>query len=219
MVPFSCLRQCIFFAGLRFYPVLKVPAAALGSSWKVLLAASFSMAATSLVKPHALFLTLGLWLFFLFSSKWRTLQFGNRLLASLLFLGTTIAVKLLGGFVLAGPKGATLFGGYGSVGGLFQLFLSLAGLSSEENASISSSTDINVDPSDVRFFELTLQQFGLHFLAMGFLLAPAWYVFFATKFSVKSSVAELAFFSMGTIMIVVSAFSAYVTTTGDDHTD
>ena len=31
--------------------------------------------------------------------------------------------------------------------------------------------------------------------------------------------AELALFSLGTMMIVISAFGAYVTTTGDDHTD
>ena len=209
----------IFFAGLSFYLVLKVPAAPFKSSWRWLLAAGLSMALTSLVKPHALFLTVGFALFFLFASKWRKEKIADRLLAAATFLATTIAVKLLGGLLLAGPNGVTLFGGYGSVESLIARFLSLIGLSgSEPNTSGSEGESIEAQPA-TSFLELTVQQFGLHFLAMGFLLAPAWYVFFSTKFSVKSSMAELALFSLGTMMIVISAFGAYVTTTGDDHTD
>jgi hypothetical protein len=209
----------IFFAGLSFYLVLKVPAAPFKSSWKWALAAGFSMALTSLVKPHALFLTVGFALFFLFASKWRTEKFTDRLLAASTFLAMTIAVKLLGGLILAGPNGVTLFGGYGSIESLFARFFSLIGLSGVETPTVGSSGEsIGAQPA-ASFLELTVQQFGLHFLAMGFLLAPAWYVFFSTKFSVKSSMAELALFSLGTMMIVISAFGAYVTTTGDDHTD
>ena len=209
----------IFFAGLSFYLVLKVPAAPIKSSWKWLLAAGLSMALTSLVKPHALFLTLGFALFFLFASKWRTERFTDRLLAAAAFLGTTIAVKLLGGLILAGPNGMTLFGGYGSVESLFARFFSLIGLSEGDTPTVGSEGESFAPQPTASFLELTVQQFGLHFLAMGFLLAPAWYVFFSTKFSVKSSMAELALFSLGTMMIVISAFGAYVTTTGDDHTD
>ena len=208
----------IFFAGLSFYIVLKVPAAPIKSSWKWVLAAGFLMALTSLVKPHALFLTVGFALFFLFASKWRTEKIADRLFAASTFLATTIAFKLLGGFILAGPNGVTLFGGYGSLESLFQRFFSLIGLSGSE-ASTEGSEGNSIAQPTASFLELTVQQFGLHFLAMGFLLAPAWYVFFSTKFSVKSSMAELALFSLGTMMVVISAFGAYVTTTGDDHTD
>ena len=209
----------IFFAGLSFYLVLEVPAAPIKSSWKWLLAAGVAMALTSLVKPHALFLTVGFALFFLFASKWITERFAHRLLAAGTFLGTTIAVKLLGGFILAGPNGVTLLGGYGSIELLFARFLSLIGLSGSETSTGESSGESIASRPTASFLELTTQQFGLHFLAMGFLLAPAWYVFFSTKFSVKSSMAELALFSLGTMMLVISAFGAYVTTTGDDHTD
>ena len=209
----------IFFAGLSFYLVLKVPASPIKSSWKWLLAAGVSMALTSLVKPHALFLTFGFALFFLFASKWRTEKFTDRILAAGTFLVTTITLKLLGGFILAGPNGVTLFGGYGSVESLFQRFFSLIGLSGREASTGGSGGESIGDQPNASFLELTFQQFGLHFLAMGFLLAPAWYVFFSTKFSVKSSMAELALFSLGTMMIAISAFGAFVTTTGDDHTD
>ena len=209
----------IFFAGLSFYLVLRVPAAPFKSSWKWLLAAGVSMALTSLVKPHALFLTVGFALFFLFASKWRTERFSDRLLAASAILGTTIVVKLLGGLILAGPNGITLFGGYGSVESLFARFYSLIGLSGGESSSRGSEGESIANQPAASFLELSVQQFGLHFLAMGFLLAPAWYVFFSSKFSVKSSIAELALFSLGTMMIVISAFGAYVTTTGDDHTD
>ena len=209
----------IFFAGLSFYLVLKVPSAPFKSSWKWLLAAGVSMALTSLVKPHALFLTLGFAIFFLFASKWRTKKFTDRLIAAATFLGTTIAAKLLGGLILAGSNGVTLFGGYGSVESLFARFFSLIGLSGDDTPTSGSDGESISTQSTASFLELTVQQFGLHFLAMGFLLAPAWYVFFATKFSVNSSMAELALFSLGTMMIVISVFGAYVTTTGDDHTD
>ena len=209
----------IFFAGLSFYLVLRVPAAPLKSSWKWLFAAGLSMALTSLVKPHALFLTVGFALFFLFASKWRTERFADRLLAAVAFLGTTIVVKLIGGLILAGPNGLTLFGGYGSIESLFARFFSLIGLAGGETKTVGSEGESIAAQPTASFLELTFQQFGLHFLAMGFLLAPAWYVFFSTKFSVKSSMTELALFSLGTMMIVISAFGAYVTTTGDDHTD
>ena len=55
----------IFFAGLSFYLVLKVPAAPIKSLWKWVLAADFSMTLTSLVNPDAFFLTVGFALFFL----------------------------------------------------------------------------------------------------------------------------------------------------------
>ena len=209
----------IFFAGLSFYLVLKVPASPLKTSWKWLLAAGVSMALTSLVKPHALFLAVGFALFFLFASKWRTEKIADRLFAAATFFATTIAVKLLSGFILAGPNGVTLFGGYGSVESLFARFLSLIGQSGREPSTGGSEGESIAAQPTASFLELTVQQFGLHFLAIGFLLAPAWYVFFSTKFSVKSSMAELALFSLGTMMIVISAFGAYVTTTGDDHTD
>ena len=209
----------IFFAGLSFYLVLKVPAEPLRSSWRCLLAAGVSMALTSLVKPHALFLTIGFALFFLFASKWRTKNFTDRFLNAGIFLTATIAIKLLGGLLLAGPNGATLFGGYGSVESLLDRFLSLIGISGGDASSGGSERGSIGDQPTASFLELTVQQFGLHFLAIGFLLAPAWYVFFSTKFSVKSSMAELSLFSLGTMMIVISAFGAYVTTNGDDHTD
>ena len=208
-----------FFASLSFYLVLKVPAGPIKSSWSWLLVAALSMALTSLVKPHALFLTVGFALFFLFASKWRTARFTDRFLAFVTFLGATIAAKLIGGLILAGPSGVTLFGGYGSIESIFQRVftaLGLAGSGASSGASAEESRGIQPPES---ILELTVQQFGLHFLAVGFLLAPAWYVFFSTKFTVKSSMAELALFSLGTMMIVISAFGAYVTSTGDDHTD
>lgn len=209
----------IFFAGLSFYLVLQVPASHLRNSWKWMLAAGFSMALTTLVKPHALFLTFGFALFFLLSSEWRNVKFATRSIAIGAFLVTTISGKLLGGLILAGPSGLTLFGGYGSVGSLFQRFLSLIGLADGQGSTGGSDRESIAAPTNASFVELTVQQFGLHFLAIGFLLAPALYIFFSTKFAVKSSIAELALFSLGTMMIVISAFGAYVTANGDDHTD
>ena len=211
----------IFFAGLSFYLVLQIPAGPLKTSWKLLMAAGFSMALTSLIKPHALFLTVGFALFLLFASKWRKIRVLDRLINAAVFLGTTVALKLLGGFLLAGPNGATLFGGYGSIESLFNLFFRLIGVSvpSAEDGGSGPASNSRPSVTELSFLELTVQQFGLHFLAMGFLLAPAWYVFFSTKFKVKSSLAELALFSLGAMMIVISAFGAYVTTLGDDHTD
>ena len=218
----------MFFALLSFYFVLQTPAKPLKQSWPWVLGAGLVLALTSLVKPHALFLLLGFALFYLFSSKWRMLDFLNRALASVTFVGSTVVVKLLGGFLFAGTAGLTLFGGYGSVAGLFQRFLDLVGLGSTSSDSEGSSWSESEAPATIAYerasdnaglFELFLQQFGLHFLTVGFLLAPVWYVFFSTKFSVKSSIAELSLFSIGTMMIVISAFGAYVTIGGDDHTD
>jgi 4-amino-4-deoxy-L-arabinose transferase-like glycosyltransferase len=209
----------IFFAALSFYIVLSVPAVKIKESWKWVLASGAAIALASLVKPHALFLTVGFALFFILSSKWRTTPLFERFWVAGSFLAASISLKLLGGFILAGSNGVTLFGGYGSVEALIQRFLVLIGVASNTDTSDNGSGEVVRIEATESFLELTMQQFGLHFLAMGFLLAPAWYVFFSTKFSVKSSMAELALLSMGTMMIVISAFGAYVTVTGDDHTD
>lgn len=213
------------FASLAFYSVLRVPVGGIRSSWKSLLQASFILSLTTLVKPHALILLFGFLLYFLLSSTWRATHLFTRLKIGASFAISTLGMKLLGGLVLAGPSGVTLFGGYGSVGGVFERLLSLQQSASDAD----EETPIEPSPIDTpqiegssggfQFLEFTVQQFGLHFMALGFLLAPAWYVFFATRFSVSSAVSELALFSLATMMIVISAFGAYVTVTGDDHSD
>ena len=146
----------IFFAGLSFYLVLNLPASPIKSSWKWLLAAGVSMALTSLVKPHALFLTVDFVLFFLFASKWRTEKIADRLFAGATFLATTIAVKLLGGFILAGPNGVTLFGEYGSVESLFARLLSFIGLSGSELSTGGSGGESIAAQPTASFLELTV---------------------------------------------------------------
>ena len=217
----------MFFALLSFYLVLKTPVGNFKKSWPWILVAGASLALTSLVKPHALFLLLGFALFYLFGSKWRTFGLATRLLAAASYIVSTIALKLVGGYIFAGTAGLTLFGGYGSLTGLFGRFLQLAGISDSSEGTVSGdsgspSTEITTyerASDNAGLFELFFQQFGLHFLTVGFLLAPVWYVFFSTKFSIKSSLAELSLLSIGTMIFVISAFGAYVTITGDDHTD
>lgn len=209
-----------FFAALTFYLAMKVPAGAIKSNWNWLLLVSLSLGLTSLIKPHALFLSLGFVLFFVLSSKWRIESFINRLIVSAVFVIVSIGTKLLFGFLFAGPNGLTLFGGYGSLEALFERFLNVTGLAGANTSSQSEVTSGSPGEADMPgFAELVLQQFGLHFTAIGFLLAPAWYVFFATKFSAKSALAELSLFLLGTMMLVSSAFGALVTVAGDDHTD
>lgn len=87
-----------------------------------------------------------------------------------------ITFKLIGVFLLAGPAGLTLFGGFGSAAGLLERFLELIGIgptpdgSAVPGAESSSPAELSKTGS---FLELTVQQFGLHFLAIGFILAPA----------------------------------------------
>ena len=207
----------MFFAGLSVFLVLKVPVARLKDSWKFVLLAGFAMGLTTLVKPHALFLATGIALFFVFSSEWRSLSSLNRITNSGAFLAATLFVKLLGGFLLAGANGVTLFGGYGSVSSLLNRFIGLltqGPVPSAPTGAGETATDLSMS-----FLELTVQQFGLHLVAIGFLLAPAWYIFFATKFSVSSPIAELALITLAVMMVVISVFGAYVTIGGDDHTN
>lgn len=209
-----------FFAALTFYIALKVPAGSIKSNWKLVLLATISLGLTSLIKPHALFLSLGFVLFFVFSSKWRIETIANRLVLSATFLLGSIGTKLLFGFLFAGPNGLTLFGGYGSLETLFGRFLSLLGLTGDNGDGGSGNLDSSVgEGAAASFLEVFVQQFGLHFVAIGFLLVPAWYVFFATRFSTKSALAELSLFLLGTMMLVSAAFGAYVTVSGDDHSD
>ena len=207
----------MFFASLSFFLVLRVPISGLRGAWKFLLVAGFSMGLTALVKPHALFLAVAFALFLLVSSDWRVIGLRIRIANTGTFLTTTLLVKLLGGLLLAGPNGLTLFGGYGTLSGLFGRLLRL--ITQGSTATSESEFIENGNVAALSLVELTIQQFGLHSMAVGFLLAPALYVFFASKFAVSSSVAELALITLGVMMVVISIFGAYVTVGGDDHTD
>lgn len=207
----------MFFAALSFMLALKVPVSSLQGSWKLLLLAGGALGLTALVKPHALFLAVGFALFFIFSTEWRSLSTLKRTVNAGVFLASTLLMKLVGGFLLAGPSGLTLFGGYGSIASLLQRF---TGLLSRGQAPIQGTQQLELEPAmSMSFVELATQQFALHLVAIGFLLAPAWFVFFTTKFSVKSGVAELALLTLAVMMIASSIFGAYVTFGGDDHTD
>lgn len=218
----------MFFALLSFYSVLQTPAKPLRESWPWVLSSGLVLALTSLVKPHALFLLLGFALFYLFGSPWKAVHITQRILASLTLISSAVVLKLVGGFLFVGPAGLTFFGDYGSVSSLFQKFLDLVGLGSagdgSEAATFGGPDQLTANTyerasDNAGLLELLLQQFGLHLLTVGFLLAPVWYVFFSTKFAVKTPLAELSLFSLGTMIIVISAFGAYVSITGDDHTD
>ena len=175
------------------------------------------MGLTSLVKPHALFLATAFALFFLVSSGWRVMAPRIRMANASTFLTTTLVVKLLGGLLLAGPSGLTLFGGYGTVTRLLGRFLGLI-TQAPAAGNVAELEEASAEAT-MSLVELTVQQFGLHTLAVGFLLAPALYVFFASRFRVSSSIAELALITLGVMMVVISIFGAYVTAGGDDHTD
>lgn len=165
----------IFFAALSFYLVLRINLGIQRASLVSTLVAALALSLTSLVKPHALFLLLGFVLFLLFGSKWRVISFRQRLGIATLFGASTVLLKLAGGFVLAGPSGLTLFGGYGSLTGIFGRLLEFLGLTLDTEVSVTDQETSAASPasSELSFLEVSIQQFGLHFLAIGFLLAVA----------------------------------------------
>ena len=196
------------------------------SNWWPYLVAGAALGLTSLVKPHALFLALAGVLFLL------VVQFGKWKLFALSvssFIAGLIVVKFGLGFALAGVNGLTLFGS-SYTSSLNNFTENLTGMASE---SLSAGGAIllaaeTTGPTPVDFVLSALQQFGWQSWAVLFLVGTLVAILIGSLFTARGQAStaddldlkrftQLSLISLGSMVMVISAFAAMVTILGDDH--
>ncbi len=212
-----------------FFALLSVIALWLASKqqsyWHFALA-GLVLGLTSLVKPHALFLAAGaaIYLVVIFWGNYRPTA-----TAVGAYLGGTLITKLSLGFLLAGPSGLTLFGPAYS-GALSGFINTVLGRSSSSGSSESASPAVEpvanetgglVQLATDAVAQLGWQSVAIGLLAAGLIGAASSGFKFISKGDADPDLmrlTQLLLISLVTMLFVIAAFSAQVTSSGDDHT-
>ena len=186
---------------------------------------------TALVKPHAIFMLPAFTVFaFIFVYKKFSSGWIKALVASASLVSGFMVSKLGLGFAFAGTAGLKFFGGYGSPVG------AIAGAVSKPATTLAPDSTPGADPSAVPevatgleiFVEVATTHLLAHTAVLLLLAGIPLILSLRIGYSViktKQPAGELSsfFILIGLITIsmigVVSLFEAYVTASGDDHSD
>lgn len=191
------------------------------NSWLLWSISGLSLGATALVKPHAVFMVPAFVLFaFIFAYKKFDSNWVSAIKASLAVAVGFLITKFGIGFLLAGTEGLKLFGGYGSPVG------ALTGAAAAEEVTIGAE---NAARSGL---EVLLTVASTHFLAhasaMLLLAGIPLILSLRVSYSVLKTKQPLGEVSSLFVLValitlsmvsVVALFEAYVTASGDDHSD
>ncbi len=189
-----------------------------------------SLGSTALVKPHAIFMLPAFGLFALvyaykkYSSSW------VRAAASSTAVGAGFLLTKLGlGYAFAGIAGLKFFGGYGSpVGAIAGVVSKPAAVSSPESPTDSDSTFGSAASGLEIFLEVSASHFLAHVAVLLLLAGIPLILSLRIAFSVsktKQPIGDVSSFFIlialitASMVVVVALFEAYVTGSGDDHSD
>jgi phosphoglycerol transferase len=190
-------------------------------SWWLWIVSGLSLGATALVKPHAVFMLPAFVIFaFIFAYK----KSGSSLLQALrasASVATGFMVTKFGlGFAFAGTEGLKLFGGYGSPVG------ALTGAAGAETVTVG--TDGAVRSGLEVLLTVASSHLLAHAAAMLLLAGIPLILSLRVSYSVvktKQPIGDVSSFFVLVALItvsmvgVVALFEAYVTASGDDHSD
>ena len=190
-------------------------------SWLLWSVSGLSLGATALVKPHAIFM---LPAFIIFALIFAYKKFGGSFLSGIkagLAVGIGFLITKLGlGFAFAGTEGLKFFGGYGSPVG------ALTGAATAEGVTIGGET---VARSGLEVLVTVASTHLLaHASAMLLLAGIPLILSLRVSYSVLrtkqpigevSSLFVLVALITVSMVVVVALFEAYVTASGDDHSD
>jgi len=180
---------------------------------------------TALVKPHALFILPALVMFgLIIELRTYSTKLSKRIISAGLIVLGFLASKLSIGYALAGSAGLSFFGGYGSPTSVVEAVIN--------KSSTTQSSIIDADAELKSSLDIFLELFPIHLAShVGFTLMiagiPLMFAFrYAWESIIKRQVVDqipayfiLVFLLAGTLLLIVPAFEAYVTISGDDHTD
>ena len=174
--------------------------------------ASVFLAFSTLVKPHGVFILLAVTLYLVWVRR-IDIGLSKAIGVSSVFLLGTLLLKLGFGYILAGPKGLTIFGDRYT-----ELLLSAFERFFGDSQAVSGVVQISQQESQTSFFELFFTHAALSFLALIFLAAPALGRYTRPNKHLYEALLLIGFVT-STMVIVSSLFASFATASGDDHSD
>jgi phosphoglycerol transferase len=180
-----------------------------------------SLGATALVKPHAIFMLPAFAIFALiFVYKKSAGSWLQSLIATTAVVAGFMITKLGLGFAFAGTEGLKFFGGYGSPVGALTGAAAAEEVSVGGEAAVRSGLEVLVSVASIHLVT--------HASAMLLLAGIPLFLSFRVSYSVVKTKAPIGEVSSLFVLValltvsmigVVALFEAYVTASGDDHSD
>jgi phosphoglycerol transferase len=190
-------------------------------SWILWIVSGLSLGATALVKPHAIFMLPAFAVFALiFVYKKSAGSWFQSLSAAIAVVAGFMITKLGLGFAFAGTEGLKLFGGYGSPVGALTGAAAAEEVSVGGEAAVRSGLEVLVSVASIHLVT--------HASAMLLLAGIPLFLSFRVSYSVLKTKAPIGEISSLFVLValltvsmvgVVALFEAYVTASGDDHSD
>ena len=205
-----------FFLGLTLFFVLR---AADNPTWRTWAAAGIPLGIATLAKPHALMAAIAIGIYLIVSSIERRPFWKPVVINAAALFFAFLAVRVLVGLAVAGPKSLNVFGAYGAT--------SAIGTFVGEAGSATPAEDSLVGVGNVAgAIGLFPTQLYTHLMVIGALLGAALVaivisIVHSTRTSQIKPVhhfALLAFIWLVALIIMIVLFTGWITGGGDDHT-
>lgn len=189
-------------------------------AWRHWLTAGAFLGAAGLTKPHALISLLAIGLFIFIYSLGKRPIWKSMFVRGLSFLGGYLAVRLILGFVLAGPKSLNVFGAYGASESIGDFVGSVASGSVDQGETLVGAGSVE---GALGLFQT---QFTFHVITLIALIGASVAVLILVTLQVGlKRVAKpheafilLVTIWLGVMMVAIVLFTGWVTGSGDDHT-
>lgn len=179
-----------------------------------------AIGASSLVKPHGLFMAISVgvfWMALFFSSRWAFPK-SSKILYGAAFVGATVLARLAIGFLSAGPKSFNFFGSYINESTINAAILGTR-ISDQTPTPYDSPIDAVFDLFADQAWNLSAAVFGVASVAISTLLL--WLLTMnrrdAKQTEVLDSLVLFVLIWLFSMVIIISAFAGWATGTGDDH--
>ena len=205
-----------FFLGLTLYFVLK---AADNPTWKSWAIAGIPLGLAALAKPHALMAAIAIGIYLIVSSIERRPFWKPVVINAAALFFAFLAVRVLVGLAVAGPKSLNVFGAYGATSSI-ATFVGEAGSAAPGEGSLVGAGAV------AGAIGLFPTQIYTHLMVVGALLGAALVaivisIIHSTRTSEIKPVhhfALLAFIWLVALIIMIVLFTGWITGGGDDHT-
>ena len=213
------LPESLYFAllALAFWLLVRLLESENRMQW-ALVGGALGLAA--LAKPHALFSVAAFGIFLIIWELSRRSNLKTLFKSALIFGGGFLAVRVLVGLAVAGPKALNLFGSYGAAGAVGEFVAGAGSAVAGEQAGVVGAGPV------AGAVALFLPQISTHFLVITALLGGVLALILLAAIesvrksdrSIESSLAILMLVWIGVMLIVVALFTGWITGNGDDHT-
>lgn len=205
-----------FFLGLTLYFVLK---AADNPTWKNWAIAGIPLGLAALAKPHALMAAMAIGIYLIVSSIERRPFWKPVVINAAALFFAFLAVRVLVGLAVAGPKSLNVFGAYGATSAI-GTFVGEAGTAAPAEGALVGAGPV------AGAIGLFPTQLYTHLMVIGALLGAAVVaivisIIHSTRTNEIKPIhhfALLAFIWLVALVIMIVLFTGWITGGGDDHT-